>query len=270
MKNRMIQKMRDRSGASMLLALVFLMFCVFIGGTVLAAASANGYRAADRTKKQQYLDERSAALLLTEQLKTDEDHSFQLIVEDIKVNKQKGSVGEGGEWLGEAGNTSAERVITFRAMQNAEMSSMQRLVMETAVWNYLKKDPVYQKDNVVLAGFLYGGAELTKLDDFWTQPDVSAAGVLSGTISVDGKNGDVVFADCDMRYICGEDYSITMDFGEDSQLVIEMHALSDATEPADQSAIKAEADGTYQIKSTQSRTVIVWSDPVIVKGGAAE
>ena len=274
MKNQIVHKLRDKSGVSMLLAMIFLMFCVFIGGTVLAAASANGYRAANRSKQQQYLDERSAALLLSEQLKTDEDHRCQLIIEDVTVNKQNGSVGAGGEWEGEAGSAESERIITFRAMQNTEMSGMQRLLMESAVWNYLKKDMNFQTQNVELKGFWYNGDELGGLDDFWTKPDLSSTENISGTVSVDGAAGGAVFADYDVRYTCDAGYGFSLDFGDDSQVVVEMTAMSDSTEPTVQKAIKTESgesgNVTVQINSTQVRTVIVWNDPSIEKGGAAE
>ena len=73
------KKLSSNSGASMLLALVFLMFCMFVGGSVLAAASANGSRAARQKENQQaYLSQRSASLLLADLLKGDENSAMQL------------------------------------------------------------------------------------------------------------------------------------------------------------------------------------------------
>ena len=38
---RIKTKLHDRSGASIIIALVYLLICAFVGGTVLAAATAN-------------------------------------------------------------------------------------------------------------------------------------------------------------------------------------------------------------------------------------
>ena len=53
----------------MLIAIVFMLFCVFIGGSVLAAATVNGSRLKKSVESEQaYLSQRSAALLIAEQL----------------------------------------------------------------------------------------------------------------------------------------------------------------------------------------------------------
>jgi len=56
----------------MLIALVFMLFCVFVGGSVLAAATANGARLKQSAQEEQdYLSARSAALLTETQLLSD-------------------------------------------------------------------------------------------------------------------------------------------------------------------------------------------------------
>jgi len=62
----------------MILALVFMAFCVFVGGSVLASASANGARVKrSYEEEQQYLSLRSASLLLTEELYSSESITFE-------------------------------------------------------------------------------------------------------------------------------------------------------------------------------------------------
>lgn len=98
--NKIMQKLHSRSGASMLLAMVFIMFCTFIGGTVLAAATANGSRVAKLTHSQQaYLSQRSAALVLADQLTKDADNGLQLTIvetitdsQSLKATPQKAAI----------------------------------------------------------------------------------------------------------------------------------------------------------------------------------
>ena len=63
------RKLRSASGASMLLALLFLFFCLTVGAVVLTAASVSAGRTArDRASQQAYLAVESAAGLLREDL----------------------------------------------------------------------------------------------------------------------------------------------------------------------------------------------------------
>lgn len=63
------QKIKSNKGATLLIAIVFMLFCVFIGGSVLAAATVNGSRLKKSVESEQaYLSQRSAALLIAEQL----------------------------------------------------------------------------------------------------------------------------------------------------------------------------------------------------------
>ena len=87
---KIMQKLRSRSGASMLLAMVFMMFCTFVGGTVLAAATANGNRVAQQIHDQQsYLNQRSALLVIADQLKGNSENGLQMT---ISVDHSKATV----------------------------------------------------------------------------------------------------------------------------------------------------------------------------------
>ena len=60
------KKLRSRLGASLILAMVFMLFCSFVGGSVLASATANAQRVAQLAEQQDFLLERSAALLASD------------------------------------------------------------------------------------------------------------------------------------------------------------------------------------------------------------
>lgn len=64
------KKLHSESGASMMLALLFLFFCLMTGAIVLTAASANAGRTARiESEQQHYLAVESAALLLRDDLR---------------------------------------------------------------------------------------------------------------------------------------------------------------------------------------------------------
>ena len=63
------EKLQSSKGASLIIALVFMLFCAMVGSAVLAAATANGGRvAALKSDQQDYLNQRSAATLLQDEL----------------------------------------------------------------------------------------------------------------------------------------------------------------------------------------------------------
>lgn len=69
--DRSRQKLNSERGASMLLALLFLFFCLAIGAIVLTAATATGGRQARiRTQQQEYLSVQSAARTLRDELQS--------------------------------------------------------------------------------------------------------------------------------------------------------------------------------------------------------
>ena len=80
------RKLSSKSGASMLLAMVFLMFCLFIGGSVLAAATANGSRVEHlKNDQQDYLSQRSAMLLMSDMLTGTDGKELQVTITDVTM-----------------------------------------------------------------------------------------------------------------------------------------------------------------------------------------
>lgn len=91
------RKLRSQSGASMVLALIFFLLCVLVGGTVLTAASVSAGRTGrDRASYQQYLAVSSAAGLAAEDLqKLIFTGSWQNV--DTTVTRVITVIGEDGE-----------------------------------------------------------------------------------------------------------------------------------------------------------------------------
>ena len=126
-------KLRSRSGASLMIALVFLLFCVLVGGSVLAAATANASRVKYLAQQQDYLDQRSAALLLAERLKT--EPGMQVMISDTQSHKELGS--STGTWTKRPGVMDDVEERTVLVEVQGEVNPLQQLMVETAILKYL-------------------------------------------------------------------------------------------------------------------------------------
>jgi len=82
----LFNKLKQRQGASLIIALVFMLFCVFVGGSILAAAVANSARLQHTIEDDQdYLLLRSAAVVLADELRGT-DNGTQLKIRKAKDN----------------------------------------------------------------------------------------------------------------------------------------------------------------------------------------
>lgn len=284
---KILQRLRSNSGASMILAMVFMLVCMFIGGSVLAAASANGYRVAHLSDQQQYLDERSAALLTAEELRANlgAAGTHMLIINDVTYTVQEVTVGNGGV-ITPVGTPTTSRSITFEAPRNILMTPFQRLMYETAVWRYI------QQNSIDLATvriefknfeFSYENTEdkITNISEFWSD-------AADGTLNVSGvKTGGAGFTNFSAAYECmgGERlYDFVFDFGDFSQLSVACYASLGEREPVEQTIIdewtateqNTDENGvvtnvtrTYdaQITTVSGKPVIIWESAKVVKGG---
>lgn len=292
------RKLRSRTGASMLLALVFLLFCSFIGGSVLVSATANAYRVAQVAEQQDFLNQRSAALLLSDQLQLETGEMFRLLVlKEEKTYQQYDFTDE--KVAKPIGDPVEETVIIFQLTTNDnEVTALQRLMLETTVWRYLLEDVAKQDGaheyKVVIQNFWKEGNAATEIGigDFWYQyvPPTddkvtlskTEADKIQGEIAVSGSwltdTGTVnlpgytaTFENCK-----GDDlYDFVVSFGEDSQLQLVMGAYSGTSKPFELDGTIEEgtmpgSTQTVNVKVTTKTTTtsISWGDPVVKKGDA--
>lgn len=301
MMSKLQRKLRSRTGASMLLALVFLLFCSFIGGSVLVSATANAYRVAQVAEQQDFLNQRSAALLLGDRLQLDDGKQLRLTVVNANRSVQQIEVGDGGV-VTPVGDPQTELVISFQLMTNVTtLTEMQHLMLENTIWRYLQQNLQTEKTyKVKLIGF---GSDFTNLDGFWS----SAPGVR--VLSSSGNTSKVQLADSDAKiegtmevsgswnatqkpgtqlalpsysayYSSGkgeELYDFHVDFGELSQLRLTMNAFSGTSDPitltntTDGYMPNDESESTkvdMRITTVSTTTSISWDDPKVEKGGA--
>ncbi len=300
------RKLRSRSGESMLLALMFMMFCSFIGSTVLVSATANAYRVKHLSEQQDQLTERSTALLLTDELQLNDGERLQLNVADSLQSIQNVYVYADGSSAPTAEPPRFQRIITFRVYTtDAYTNPAQRLMLESTVQRYLNEYPRHPEDTsaetvtqiVKLETFPAGGpsdGELVSTTEFWFQPVVPAgSNVIEGTIEVEGTSTPLTAAGTgtlpsytlyfssgregelyDFFMAFDDSSPLTSDADEFSHLKVTMNAFYSANTSAGiQSPVAVdESSSTHFSKTTTTltQTVISWDDPLIEKGGAAD
>ena len=273
-----LRKLRSRSGASMIMAMVFMLFCAFVGGSVLASATANAYRVAHLEEQQAFLMERSAALLLSDELQLESDEQFRLSVADSVRSIQEVTVGNGGVVRPTATPPRTERVISFQLTTNdADVTEMQRLMLETTVWRYLLENAAGEAYTLELVNFPDG---VTRPDQFYFVRDIPTGEVtdytIEGSMQVTGTASAVSLPAYTANFSSGREnniYDFYVDFGELSQLKLTMNAYSGTSNPIEVKSPASEdstsSTGYVQITTQVTQTTISWDDPMIEKGVAA-
>jgi hypothetical protein len=226
----------------MFLAMVFFLLCFFVGGSVLAAATANGGRL---TRSQEsmasYYAQRSAVTLLREQFTNPTKTS-------IKLNTTNNTI----ITTTSGGVTTMERPDTtygYEVVYGDTQTALQTLASNAAV-------TVYQQHNT-------DDSRLTSWTDTACQGDF--------TIELDGEVSAMV------RYVCN--YTDSGDFG-DIVFYVYTNDLSDSqfslVVPASVNVVKTTSNAsdtgnnTLTITRTTTESVnITWGTPEIQKGGAA-
>ena len=238
------KKLSSNSGASMLLALVFLMFCLFVGGSVLSAATANGSRAARQKEDQQaYLSQRSASLLLADLLKGDKDSAMQLTIKDV----QQGD----------------SRKITFMIHEDSEKSALQRMLYDFAVRKYAaEKGLDLSKGNYVYVNFNF--EEVTGVGYMPSNP--AENGAISMELREDGKVTDTInanytasgYGDFELDYavkVSDNEQGATPEI-QTSYVKLTMACYDAVGKPVTVNGV------------TTTTSIIRWDNPVVEKGGA--
>ena len=268
-------KLRSRVGASMILAMVFMLFCAFIGGSVLASATANAQRVAQMAEQQDFLLERSAALLLSDQLQLDDGKYLRLTVVDQNQNIQAVTVGNGGVVVPIDGKVMQQRVITFQLSASQELTHMHRLMVESTVLRYLRENAEGETPVVKLENFPDGITSTTEFMFSNTNTDPDDPKIVDNlTVNC----GDERIPDYTANLSGGRDtdlYDFFVYFGENSQLKLTMNAFSGSSNPITIENPPSVDNGTYfennatvQITVESTQTSISWKDPLIEKGGA--
>lgn len=150
------EKLLSSKGASLIIALVFMLFCAMVGSAVLAAATANGGRvAALKSDQQDYLNQRSAATLLQDELTMSEP---LLVITKTTTTTTRYTVGDGGVTT-QIGNAVKETTLNFDVSGSIQ-TKLDRLLFESAILRYMGQNDMqdYYKTDII-SGFEIPQAE---------------------------------------------------------------------------------------------------------------
>lgn len=286
--NKFKKKLRSRVGASMILALVFMLFCTFVGSSVLASATANAQRVAQLNEQQDFMLQRSAALLMADQFRVENSQYLRLnVVDSVKtINEMEYTANKVFKPTGEK---EEQRVISFTLTTNVtNLSQMQRLMVESAVWRYLRENTqgetraltvsVLNFPTTAMNGFLqtysYPSAEGDSQDIGGTMTVTVTPKAVNTTpattVQIDGYTA---------TFSCGrgsELYDFFVSFGEESQVRMTMNGYSGSSTPITVDGTPIEGNltddddptGYVKISTVSAQTTISWQKPMVEKGGA--
>lgn len=229
-------KLQSRSGKSMVLALIFLLFCLSLGGTLLAAAFANASRTAAQTETERcYVNQRSAMLLMADLLKSTPEARCQLTVTEM-------------ETVTDAGRERT-LIYTIHGPTGRADTLLQKLLYLYAAGKYEKEHPGFDQRKFVYA---------KDMNESWTA-EQGTLQILPDFSQEDG--GEPEPLEAEYRFSDGCDFVISLKNREGAGLYLIMDAYWDRSEP-----VVTRVDGRT---TTTVTTVICWDDPVIGKGDGA-
>ncbi len=288
------EKLHSSKGASLIIALVFMLFCAMIGSAVLAAATANGGRvAALKSDQQEYLDQRSAATLLSDELQIDRP---KLTITKKEVVRTTYTVGDGGV-LEPTGSTTT-KTIDF-AVNGTVTTQLQRILFESAILRYKQTNDMEGYAETIsgfsipgangsenktienVSGFiLYDSTKGTNQDPVGTLTvDLSEGAVGTGTpvTSFSATVGCVgpIPANLDVNKTVAP-YTFNVSFGddagsgEDAKLYLRMYAAVGTPNELTYETQEPGSSSTelVKVKTTTTTQTISWNPPEILKGAA--
>jgi len=283
-----IKKLHSTSGASLLIAMVFLLFCTCVGGAVLAAATANAGRVdALKYDQQEYLNERSAALLLKEQF----EDSYQIRIERNTTEEvpviflSGGGIKIDGETVKTVNTTI--KVGTTDSGVNVT-NPVERIMYECAILRYLKVNQIKTptggtaEQNIAIQGFFYNGEQITAVQDFWIwKQNTIDINLQKANATMDiNLSGEGIDSSITATLYCTDKedylYDFYVDFAqrdangiatEKAQLTLHMNA-SVGENSVGGSVVELDTANNKRVSSTYDNTTISWDAPVIDKGGA--
>lgn len=276
------EKLQSSKGASLIIALVFMLFCAMVGSAVLAAATANGGRvAALKSDQQDYLNQRSAATLLQDELTMSRP---QLVITKTTTMTTRYTVGDGGVTT-QIGNAVKETTFNFDVSGSIQ-TKLDRLLFESAILRYLQTNDM-DGYTVTISGFTVAGAngsadkEITSISDFILYD--SAKGENQDpecTLTVDLSKGSVgagtSVTNFSARVGCSGNkdnlYCFLVDFGNgttEGMLSLRMYAsVSDPRTVKGTEQDADETDSSILVKRDIETVIqtISWDSPEVMKG----
>ena len=287
MKN-LFRKCRSKRGVSMILAMLYMLVCAFVGGSVLAASTANASKVANLQNQQAFLSQRSSVFLLTGQLKTVTRH--RLSITDTTQTIHFGELKPNGSFEIDTSRDPVERrIITFSIPQLAageQYTHLEQILYESAIACFLAQNPTPA-----------GVAQQLEFDRSFLSLPHRPSGVysyptdcilykdnavgLGGTIECSFSSVSLPSFQTQLSLATGTGnlYDFCLDFGTETQLGATLYASVNSPAPmvVDYPPSEEEIqldDGTTRTEQVQISASIInrgiyWGAPQIEKGGSS-
>ena len=270
---RIRSKLNNSQGVSIIIALVFMLICLFVGGTVLTAATVNGGRLRAVGKHQQFLNERSAAMLVADELRGN-GGNLKLDITKRVIDRKTGTIQRDGSFESDANAASGKKIeYTFRASSDLSEHPLQRLVVEYAVRRYQARNTV---SNVFIEYPKSDGSLVTITENqFWSGKLAEAEGPLTNVIDVSGtgKLSDITFKLYCTSGANNHREDLIIDFDQlagpaDPKVGIDVKIESSNAEKKFPTVVEIKRNGRQATRYTidETLTTITWPGPEIVKG----
>ena len=276
---RLRSKLNNTQGVSMIIALVFMLICLFVGGTVLTAATVNSGRVKANERNRVFMDHRSAAMLIADSLQTKKGDPLKIEVVKTKVVEQPVRITRTGKMSYSASPTissSYEFRVSHDLRDAASVTPFQRIVAEAAMRRYIELNAISGSDwkvrfpgspDVVITGTSYKFSIPSDLTDI----------NFKGSISTNTESDYEFSVKCENENNSKLPYNVFFKINSDTQgkAKIDVRMYSDTpiskTLPPMQRLVQTthNANSANQgIMYTTESTVtsIIWQGPLIMKG----
>lgn len=251
------EKLHSAKGSSLLIVMVYFLLCLFVGGVVLTAATANGGRlAAMKADHQANYAQRSAAMVVQDELK---DKTTSLVIDKITTTTRVTSTN---------GATTVSETVTYELKISGQdgASLLENIIQQAAAKVYLEQvleegarstPPTFDKlmyvdTPVTTQDMLYGDTGVI----VFTVGDMELTGTYSSNHVSDAQFGTFV-----IRFTGPKE-------GDDCQISLVIPASVDTRNESVGVTTSVDSDHNTRtdIRKQIERTTVTWSDPVIRKG----
>lgn len=254
---RIKTKLHDRSGASIIIALVYLLICAFVGGTVLAAATANSGHIGERANStQSYMAQRSAALIFKDELTPASGQitlTANTVITDTVVTQSSGS-----------STHTTDTKYVMSVPDGFKSEGLRRLIFDPAAKMYI--------DSVI------GGTAVVELKNF-TASDYSELFTSGQTCTVRASSEGDSLENVTVECKCADGtngtnlYDLTFVFKDSGgNSVLEIYMKCEGVKTGTKVIVPDSKTEGGTLTTTITTTIpveITWQEPVIRKGSAA-
>lgn len=254
-----LKRLHSQKGSSLIISIVFFMLCFFVGGAVLAAATANGGRIANlKSDRKAYYLQRSAAMELQDQLSLAGSEKLKLEIDQI-TNTVRTTTVSGGTTVSESSNYE------LNLSGNADRTPLQQSLMLAAAnvyWDKVLDTSI--KATTSVTGLATSDADFTAnpgtMEFAFTDSVTGITYTLSATYSCSYEDS-THFGSFEFRFL-------GPNAADDTQIILTMHASISSQNAV--SGVRTEVSGNTRqdFRTTTQKIFVTWSDPVIQKGGA--